>query len=691
MGLNVAEVDLTLLNRVYRQSVQDRQNYVNVNGTAQDDRIEIYNGNIFAGAGNDYIARIDPTSGDVRVNFWNAERGVRINLAEGWAEDGVGGRDTLVNILSATGSQSDDYFWGDANNNYFYGQAGHDVIDGGAGIDSIGVASFEDKNGKFREPLLSELVIQVSADGRNAIVLDPTATGKYFKYELHDVEYIWGLNDNNEYAQLELSSLIQPRTVALTTIAAGPDYRWNLSRDIGTPIALTFSFMKDSNSSARAMNSSEKAVVRDAMALVSSFTGLSFTEVQESDQAMGQIRWGVSQQSNSKGYTWLPQAANLSTQAGDIWMDEESMLYLQIGDQGLEALLHELGHALGLRHPINSDANDAWLQVASDNFNTPQLTVMAQPKTPANLARADFGVLDIAALRYLYGTRKLNANDSVYKMLDSDGQSLKTLVDDGGIDTVDCSGLSSGVSVNLASGKLWDIGTTKDGIQATNNMATSLDTVLESVIGTAYDDVLLGNSQSNQFTPGKGNDWIDGAEGLDTVYVSGIKSDWMLNLANGNKELWSGISNAGFKTLTNIERVVFSDSAIAWDLDRHAGQVAKILGAVFGRESVQNKQYAGIGLSLLDQGFTYIQVMGLAIDAKLGIGADHAQVINMLYQNLLQVSADSVAVSYWSNQIELGIFTQAGLAVMAADLDINLQNIKLAGLAINGLDYLPVS
>ncbi len=442
--------------------------------------------------------------------------------------------------------------------------------------------------------------------------------------------------------------------------------------------------MKDSNASARAMNSSEKAVVRDAMALVSSFTGLSFTEVQESDQAMGQIRWGVSQQSNSKGYTWLPQAANLSTQAGDIWMDEESMLYLQIGDQGLEALLHELGHALGLRHPINSDANDAWLQVASDNFNTPQLTVMAQPKTPANLARADFGVLDIAALRYLYGTRKLNANDSVYKILDSDGQSLKTLVDDGGIDTVDCSGLSSGVSVNLVSGKLWDIGTTKDGIQATNNMATSLDTVLESVIGTAYDDVLLGNSQSNQFTPGKGNDWIDGAEGLDTVHVSGSKSDWFLNLTNGNKELWGYNGNTGFKTLINIERVVFTDSAVAWDFDGHAGQVAKILGAIFSSQSLNNKSYVGIGLKYLDAGWTFDDLAELALDAAGAKTKD--QIVSLLWKNVIGTAATSADKAPYIAMLENGM-TPGALAHLAADTSFNTTNINLIGLALTGIEY----
>jgi serralysin len=617
---------------------------------------------------------------------------VRIHLAEGWAEDGMGGQDTLVNIISATGSQHDDYFWGDLLNNYFYGQGGHDVIDGGAGIDSIGVPGFSDKTGKFRETYLSELIIDVSADGRTAVVQDPTGTGKFFKYDLHDVEFVWGLTDNNEYALLELSSLIQASTVALTTIAAGSDYRWNLNQKLGTATALTFSFMTDSDASTgkRPMSLAEKNAARETMAMVSSFSGLSFTEVQESAQNLGQIRWGVIQQSNSKGYTWLPHAANLIGQAGDIFMDEESMLYLQAGGQGLEAMLHELGHALGLRHPINSAANDQWAQVAAERFNTAQLTVMAQPINSEALARADFGVLDIAALRFLYGVMEVNTGSTVYKLTDSDGQSLKTIVDDGGIDTVDCAALSAGVSLNLVDGKLWDIGLTRDGSQATNNFGTAIGTLLESAIGTAYDDVLIGNALNNQFTPGNGNDWVEGADGLDTVYLAEPKSSYLLNKQEDVLELWSASANTGFKTLMDTERVVFKDSAIAWDLDGNAGQVAQILGAVFGAESVQNTKYAGIGLSLLDIGFSYTQLMGLAIDANLGIGATHAQVINLLYQNLLHVPADANAILYWSTLLNQGAFTHASLAVMAADLDLNKQNINLIGLASSGLEYTPV-
>jgi hypothetical protein len=699
-------VDLSPLNRTFRQSVDDRSNSYNVNGTAQDDRIEIYNGNIFGSGGNDYLACLDPSTGNVSVNYWNAEKGARINLAEGWAEDGLGGRDTLVGIESATGTQFDDYFWGDAKDNFFYGQGGHDVIEGGAGVDGIGLAGWLDQTGKFRQTLLSELMIEVSADGRTAVVLDPTGTGKYFRYDLHDVEYISGLNDNNEYSRLELSSLVKPLTVAQTTITAGPAYRWNLTQPLGTAIGLTYSFMTDSDTATgkRPMSSSEKAVVRTKLDLVSSFTGITFTEVQETSQSLGQIRWAVSQQLNTKGFTWLPEASNLNGQAGDIFMDEESMLYLQSGGQGLEALLHELGHALGLRHPLNSDVNDHWSQVAADQFDSTQWTVMAQLTSSQNLSRVDFGALDIAALRYLYGVKYVNAEDTVYKLTDSDGQSIKTIVDDSGFDTIDCSALSTGVSVDLRSGMFWDVGLTKDGTQAINNISTALDTVLEVLIGTSHDDVLTGNAQNNMFTPGKGNDWIDGGAGVDTVFMDGKRSDYGLDLFGSTVVLSSAMSNTGLKTIINIERIIFSDVKIAWDvgINQVAGKTALLLGAVLpGKLALDSGKQALLGsvIGLFDLGYSmpalsgallrldiWSILTGQSIPAAGRTVAQDSVIVNYLMSNVNGIAPDASTLKANADVMHNEASQGTWLAQLALS-NAGQNHIGLVGLAATGLNY----
>jgi serralysin len=74
----------------------------------------------------------------------------------------------------------------------------------------------------------------------------------------------------------------------------------------------------------------------------------------------------------------------------------------------------------------------------------------------------------------------------------------------------------------------------------------------------------------------------------------------------------------------------------------------------------------------------------------LRIGATNAQVVELLYKYLTKTSADANSVGYWTYQIEQGRFSQAGLDVIAAERDVNKQNINLVGLAQVGLAYLPI-
>lgn len=103
------------------------------NGSGAIDGFEFFRG----GAGNDLI---DGGAGYDRVDYNNSPTGVVVQLggsSDGFAEDGFGGTDTLVNIEAVRGSSFADELYGsdDAPFESLEGRGGNDLIDGGGGID----------------------------------------------------------------------------------------------------------------------------------------------------------------------------------------------------------------------------------------------------------------------------------------------------------------------------------------------------------------------------------------------------------------------------------------------------------------------------------------------------------------------------------------------------------------------------
>ena len=97
------------------------------------------------------------------------------------------------------------------------------------------------------------------------------------------------------------------------------------------------------------------------------------------------------------------------------------------------------------------------------------------------------------------------------------------------------------------------------------------------------------------------------------------------------------------------------------------GITAKILGAVFGPESISNKVYAGIGLHLLDNGMNFEELMQLAIETALGADAtNHAMVVNLLYENVVGFAPSAEEAAYYVGLLDHSIYTTASIGVMAA-------------------------
>lgn len=180
---------------------------------------------------------------------------------------------------------------------------------------------------------------------------------------------------------------------------------------------------------------------------------------------------------------------------------------------------------------------------------------------------------------------------------------------------------------------------------------------------------------------------VDGGTGLDSVIYTGAAADFSIS---GSAGVWHVAIKSGAidaDTLHNVERLVFDDKKVALDITGNAGTAAKILGAVFGAAAVNTREYAGIVLSLLDAGTSYADLLGLALDVRLGAGYSDESLVDLLYLNLAGVAPSRADQASIVGLIENGTFTQASLVMYAAEMPLNAANIGLTGLAAQGLPY----
>ena len=224
-----------------------------------------------------------------------------------------------------------------------------------------------------------------------------------------------------------------------------------------------------------------------------------------------------------------------------------------------------------------------------------------------------------------------------------------------------------------------------------------------NVTGTSASETLYGNYQANVITGSGGNDTIDGGVGIDIAKFSAplgsISSAnysiqklndtaWLVSYKGPVIAIFPPPITDGTDQLTNIERLQFTDKNVALDLNGNAGTTAKILGAVFGTESLSNKQYVGIGLSLLDTGMPTNTLSSLAVDAANLKTND--QIVSTLWKNVFGTPATSADKAPYVKLLDNGM-SAGTLAWLAADTSFNTTNINLVGLAQTGIEYIPVS
>ena len=427
-----------------------------------------------------------------------------------------------------------------------------------------------------------------------------------------------------------------------------------------------------------------------------------FNLITESSDSVGDIRVAYSEtagMADAEAWSYLPTGIAAS---GDIWINSTSdsaKVDWIPGDYAFLTVLHEIGHSLGLEHPFDDSSFPATL----DSMST---TIMSYSALPGDQnSFFDFYPttpmpLDILAIQYVYGANnQYHQEDTVYRYDDTKTYH-ETIWDSGGNDWITYAGGKEIAIIDLREGEGSYIGNSVLAFDSAQNPDLAMNVwiaynvVIENATGGVNDDLLIGNDHANTLIGGegaddfigrKGDDVLQGEGGIDTAIYNGQRTQYVINKTQEGYTLVDSSGGDGSDTMVGVERLEFGDIGLALDLDGNAGLVAKLLGAVFGADAIDQADYVYAGLSLLDTGTTTDALATLALNVA-GIQSNDG-LVTLLWQNLFGgVPTQNEKIPY-VQMLDQGEITQAGLTQAAANTTINQANIDLVGLAQNGIEF----
>lgn len=670
-------------------------------GLEGDDEITIKAqwGTAQGGPGNDTII-VDPSIPPLNATvwYWSSDKPILVDLDQGYALDGFGGRDTLINVRSVHGfKRPGDKGLGSGDSDSFWlgpwkrQSNGLIEIDGRGGQDTviIGWSSGDTEYG--------QLVVTVSADRR--LIRAWHENSPTFVYELRNIEVL-DVYDNtaNRRYSIDLASKVSFAEAGQQILLRGAAGWQAASPGIATTVSFGFLLAPpltgaEGGTGFAAYTAEQQQAVRSILTKLSQQTGITFQEV-AIEQA--QMRFGINQQTNTRGYSFLPDFYRGDPKAGDVWLDVETAALLSPGQEGYFVLLHEIGHALGLQHPL-SEKDTSGATVLLDSLRSLANTVMIQD--PDDLVSGSwpswFGGFDISALRYLYGKKDFSTGDDRYT-LDHVSQAggLLSVIDDGGVDWIDASASVTAVSIDLRDGRSSSLGAAPDGMPLRGNFVLATGSMIENAIGSRGDDLIVGNDLPNTLRGFGGNDIIDGLGGVDWALIAGKREGWLVDSPWAGTRFVSGRDGiSGTTELRNIERIRFDDVTVAFDLSKNdkAGQGMLLIGAVIGREAMLSKPaLMGQVIGFLDQGLTVLQLAGAVMRLPIWAGiltpTDSAEDIAR-YLLRLSTGGEPNATDVAMAAREISTQPQGTYLANLALGDANVARVNLVGLASVGYEY----
>jgi serralysin len=317
---------------------------------------------------------------------------------------------------------------------------------------------------------------------------------------------------------------------------------------------------------------------------VEGFTNL---EVSKGSDKSAEIRLAETNYQTPTAWGFYP--ANES-RGGDVWFGvQESYRNPVAGTFAAATMLHEIGHALGLKHGHQPEGNFGAIPF---DWNSQEYSLMTYTNyigdTGSAASYEHFGapqtymMADIAALQHMYGADySTNSGRTVYSWKPTGGETyvngkvaidpggnriFATIWDGGGEDTYDLSAYKSNQLIDLAPGsfskfsnsQLSDLGGGPNNGHARGNIFNAMiynndrRSLIENAKGGSGNDTISGNTGENRLYGNGGSDTLYGLPGEDTL------------IGGGGADYFAFASGYGIDTIQhfedNVDKIYLSSS-----------------------------------------------------------------------------------------------------------------------------------
>lgn len=374
-----------------------------------------------------------------------------------------------------------------------------------------------------------------------------------------------------------------------------------------TTTSLTFSFPDsvddfsynwyDEKDGFGAFNDAQMAAAREALANFASVSLLDFTELTGEADRDADLTFAESSEAGT-AYAYYPSSGDWG---GDSWFNTVHFNNPEVGTYAWSTILHEIGHAVGLKHGHDPNGPGA-LPSELDSHEYSLMTYRSyEGSSGAFYSNEFYGgpqslmMLDIAAVQVLYGANYgYNNGDTVYAFDPDTGQMivdgvgatapganriLRTIWDGDGEDTYDFSAYETDLAVDLAPGGYVDLDVgglaqrsrLGPGEYAKGHVFNALQwdgddrSLIENAVAGVGDDSLTGNQANNRLDGGAGDDVLAGGDGddeliggdgVDIAVFNGLFSDFVVTFVEDVLEV---VGEGLDRVFSSVETLRFDD------------------------------------------------------------------------------------------------------------------------------------